>query len=213
MAITNKRDVYYCKNPYFIGHEQGEHSNSSKNRPYLCIYSGDGYILGFAMTTERKALKTYPSHRNIQIQTNNLKFGEIMLDQLQIICIEDIDSLFDKLDTKKYNEIIDNFLEQIVNDDILKYSDCINFGKIIKFQHNNPIMANLKNENYVVISSNKFGKSGMCLVFPILDTKNDMKFLHTIDFKARQVVEKEVMKYTQTDIDNIKNKIGNLFRI
>ena len=211
MAITNKGDVYYCKNPYFIGHEQGEHSNSSKNRPYLCIYSGDGYILGFAMTTEQKALKTYPSHRNIQIQTNNLKFGEIMLDQLQIICIEDIDSLFDKLDTKKYNEIIDNFLEQIVNDDILKYSDGINFGKIIKFQHNNPIMANLKNENYVVVSSNKFGKSGMSLIFPKIN--NGMLFLHTIDFKSRNIEIVGEFKYIPQDIENLKNKISSLLKI
>lgn len=53
--------------PKYTQEMQNQHSRGHEQRykrPYLVVYEGETYVLGFPLTTKGKQPKSYPSHTN-----------------------------------------------------------------------------------------------------------------------------------------------------
>lgn len=206
MSIPKKAEIYYCRNPYFKGHEQGEHSQDSMKRPYLCVFGNKNYMLGFAMTTKTKQTKNYPSHTNIITSQS-----EIMLDQLHIIMMEDIENFKWKLSDNDYNNVINNFVNQIIADEPVHQYSKVSFCNIISLEHNNPILSDYF--DYIIVSSNKFHISGMCYIAPIENGNLKFEYLHAIDYREREFSRISEIPYTEKDILDLRTSLTDTLKI
>lgn len=191
--------IIEAQNKYSLGHEQGG------KRPYLVVYESNDYILGFAFTTKAKIL--YSSHQNIKV---NGRSDIMTIDQLQIINKNDFTlPPSNPLPYYEYREIIEIFLNQIIVDNTYDRNkiNCPNFCDIIYFIHNIPKIRNIK--EWLVLSSNYFNAhSGKCFIIP--NDSLDFNYLHSIDWKARQVLIHKKLLYTNNDILNYQETIRKL---
>ena len=206
MPIPKKAEIYYCRNPYFKGHEQGEHSRNSVLRPYLCVFCGQNHMLGFAMTTKNKQAKNYPSHTNIITPQ-----GEIMLDQLHIIMTQNIGKFTGQLSHNDYSNVINNFANQIIVDKPVHQYSKVSFCDLISLKHNNPILSGYS--DYVVVSSNDFHISGMCYIAPIENGNLKFEYLHAIDYREREFSHISEIPYTEKDILDLRTSLTDTLKI
>ena len=195
--------IQKMQNIYSMGHEQGN------KRPYLIVYESNNYILGFPLTTKSKKLKPYPSHKNPLINRDNIN-GEIMIDQLQLINKKDFTKTpSNLLSDTEYKIVIESFVNQIIKDrknPIKEDENCPNIYDIIYFTHNIPEFLSI--DKWLVISSKHFNiYAKMCFIIP--NDNLDLAYLHSIDWKARQVKIIDKKYYTNDDIQILKESIKN----
>ena len=97
-------------------------------------------------------------------------------------------------------EIVDNTYDR-------NKINCPNFCDIIYFIHNIPKIRNIN--EWLVLSSNYFNAhSGKCFIIP--NDSLDFNYLHSIDWKARQVLIHKKLLYTNNDILNYQETIRKL---
>ncbi|WP_240328734.1 type II toxin-antitoxin system PemK/MazF family toxin [Helicobacter suis] len=186
----------YAQNIYRKGHEQG------KKRPYFVIYEDKVFVLAFPVTTQDKQSREYPSHENYIVSG-----GEVMVDQLQIIPRLQIQSFKENQKTELASQLrdikilmdrkrlVEHFLKQI----ILQNKSCeielaqkLSFGDVITLNNENPLLC--RYPTFIVLSSDKFHLSSMCLVAPYENESIIFKLLHCIDFQARDFSIKHNIK-------------------
>lgn len=193
-----KKFIQEMQNLYSKGHEQGN------KRPYLIVYDGNSYILGFPTTTKQKMQKSYPSHKNPIINGGS----EVMIDQLQLIYKKGFTTRPPNLlSIIEYETVIKNFTNQIISDkNIDGNRNCPSFYDIIYFTHNISEFSNI--DKWLVVSSKHFNAcAGMCFIIPV--TSLNLAYLHSIDWKARQVEIIDKKQYNGKDIQKLKEAINN----
>lgn len=196
------KNIIEAQNYNFKGHEQ------SSKRPYLIVYDSSDYILGFPTTTKQKIKKSYPSHKNPIINTREAR-SEVMIDQLQLIYKKYfINSTKFLIQDFEYKSVIESFINQIIGDkNIEGNGNCPSFYDIIYFTHNIPEFSNI--DKWLVVSSKHFNAyTGMCFIIPM--TSLNLAYIHSIDWKVRQVniIDKKI--YTANYIQTLKESIKNL---
>lgn len=191
--------IQEAQNKYSLGHEQ------KKKRPYLIIYESSlGYKLGFPLTTKNKINKEYPSHKNYALSNES----EIMLDQLQIIHNSCVSSNKKEFSQDKFMELIKFFTKQIINNKQDKHNrNNLHFCDIIQFEKNINLLQNIN--KFLVISSNRFHVSQMCLVLPL--ESFDVSLMHCIDYNARKFKIIDKLAYEKIHIDELNTKIIEFF--
>ncbi len=131
-----------------------------------------------------------------------------MIDQLQLIYkkyFTQTHKFF--IQNSEYDAVIESFINQIIsNKNISGNINCPSFYNIIYFAHNVPEFLSI--DKWLVISSKHFNAyTGMCFIIP--NDNLDLAYLHSIDWKARQVKIIDKKYYTNDDIQTLKDSIKN----
>ncbi|WP_432632359.1 hypothetical protein [Brachyspira sp.] len=130
------------------------------------------------------------------------------IDQLQLIYKKDFTKPASNwLSDFEYNSIIKSFVNQIIGNNTIGFNkNCPSFFDIIYFNHNIPEFYNI--DKWLVVSSKYFNAhSGKCFIVP--NDSLDFAYLHSIDWKERQVKIKSKIIYTNADIQKVKIKVQN----